>query len=164
MRGDQPICPIPARDFNRTPEGSGLDPLLVAATTYGRLATQEQIDRVMLAAYGPDRLPGTESRHRLQMGEAKTCGMTGCDQPARSCGWCYTHCEATHRHRSCSVEGCDRPRHTRGWCGAHYMKWYRYGDPLAYAPKPERVAPTPEETVVEMREALDRLREHIDNH
>lgn len=33
----------------------------------------------------------------------------------------------------CSVNGCDRPIHVQkhGYCRAHYLRWYRYGDPLA---------------------------------
>lgn len=31
----------------------------------------------------------------------------------------------------CSVEECDKPTHGRGFCRPHYMRWWRYGDPLA---------------------------------
>jgi hypothetical protein len=29
---------------------------------------------------------------------APVCAMPGCDELARSCSWCWTHCRATHRH------------------------------------------------------------------
>ena len=29
----------------------------------------------------------------------------------------------------CSIEGCDNPAKTKGWCGKHYMRLLRYGDP-----------------------------------
>lgn len=32
---------------------------------------------------------------------------------------------------SCSIPECARPKKSRGWCRAHYLRWYRYGDPLA---------------------------------
>lgn len=32
---------------------------------------------------------------------------------------------------TCSVEGCDRPCYGRGWCRRHWMRWRRYGDPIA---------------------------------
>lgn len=31
----------------------------------------------------------------------------------------------------CSIPGCNNPRRGRGYCTAHYLRWYRYGDPLA---------------------------------
>lgn len=32
----------------------------------------------------------------------------------------------------CSIEGCDHAdRGNSQWCRMHYMRWYRYGDPLA---------------------------------
>ena len=36
----------------------------------------------------------------------------------------------------CSIEGCHRKHYGRGWCNAHYLRWRKYGDPLATAPKP----------------------------
>lgn len=33
----------------------------------------------------------------------------------------------------CSVEGCDRPHCARGFCRRHWIRWRRYGDPLAGA-------------------------------
>lgn len=37
----------------------------------------------------------------------------------------------------CSIDGCTRPIHvhSRGWCRAHYLRWHRFGDPLAAAPR-----------------------------
>lgn len=36
-----------------------------------------------------------------------------------------------HHGAACAVEGCDNPAKSLGWCGRHYSRWYRYGDPLA---------------------------------
>lgn len=33
--------------------------------------------------------------------------------------------------RLCSIDGCDNPFLARGWCRAHYLKWRKYGSPLA---------------------------------
>lgn len=33
--------------------------------------------------------------------------------------------------KQCSIDGCGKPRYVRGWCNAHYLRWRRYGDPLA---------------------------------
>ncbi|GHC38064.1 hypothetical protein GCM10010348_76680 [Streptomyces anthocyanicus] len=35
----------------------------------------------------------------------------------------------------CSVENCTREAKVRGWCKAHYLRWYRFGDPTASAPR-----------------------------
>lgn len=32
---------------------------------------------------------------------------------------------------SCSIQGCNSRADRRGWCNAHYLRWYKYGDPLA---------------------------------
>lgn len=45
------------------------DPIVLAATAYSHMkATPEQIDQMMLDAYGPDRQPGTASRVWSQEG------------------------------------------------------------------------------------------------
>lgn len=31
----------------------------------------------------------------------------------------------------CSIPNCDRPTRARGWCNGHWIRWSRYGDPLA---------------------------------
>lgn len=33
--------------------------------------------------------------------------------------------------RICKIDGCDKPLKARGWCNAHWVRWKRYGDPLA---------------------------------
>ena len=138
MNGDRAINPIPACDFNRTAELSCSDALVVAATEYGMLATPEQIDRMMLAAYGPDRIPGTESRRRSQEGRPQEGRPT----------------------RTCSIPGCGKKHMSRGWCGMHYMRWYSHGDPLWT--RPPKPIPTPGEIQAEMREALARLVEVVE--
>jgi hypothetical protein len=35
----------------------------------------------------------------------------------------------------CSVENCTREAKVRGWCKVHYLRWYKYGNPLASAPR-----------------------------
>lgn len=30
----------------------------------------------------------------------------------------------------CSIDGCNNPAKTRGWCGKHWSRWYTHGDPL----------------------------------
>lgn len=42
--------------------------------------------------------------------------------------------------RTCSVDGCDDPARSRGWCQRHYNNWYRRGDALA-DPPPRRGRP-----------------------
>lgn len=32
---------------------------------------------------------------------------------------------------TCAIGGCGKAAHSKGWCRQHYMRWYRYGDPLA---------------------------------
>ena len=41
---------------------------------------------------------------------------------------------------TCSVEDCGKRAHSRGWCSSHYMRWNRYGDPLASPPAKDKVA------------------------
>lgn len=38
----------------------------------------------------------------------------------------------------CMVVGCEKPVFTRGWCQAHYRRWYRYGDPEGFKPRPRK--------------------------
>lgn len=41
--------------------------------------------------------------------------------------------------RTCAIDGCERHGNRRGWCAAHYMRWWRFGDPLAdYPPRRQR--------------------------
>lgn len=32
---------------------------------------------------------------------------------------------------SCDIPNCSNPTASRGWCNSHYLKWRKYGDPLA---------------------------------
>jgi hypothetical protein len=32
---------------------------------------------------------------------------------------------------NCTVAGCGSPVRTRGWCQRHYLRWLKYGNPLA---------------------------------
>ena len=45
--------------------------------------------------------------------------------------------------RTCSVEGCERPHSGRGYCAVHYQHWYRWGDPLMWAPPRQTVCSFP---------------------
>lgn len=163
MSGDQPISPIPARDFTRMDQASSYRAVVGLSTSYsGMLVSAEETGRMLRRVYGPDRIPGTESRRRSQMGEAKTCGMTGCTQPARSCGWCFDHCNVIHRHGSCSVEGCERPHVGHGLCGAHLERRRRWGDPLGTPPpKPPKPVPPTAEMKAEMTQALARAHKEV---
>jgi hypothetical protein len=33
--------------------------------------------------------------------------------------------------RTCGIDGCDSPVKARGWCNLHWIRWQRYGNPLA---------------------------------
>ena len=97
-----------------------------------------------------------EGRAPATAGPPRACLMSDCDQTARSCGWCYAHCNVLHRHvpaQQCSVEGCSRRHKGRGWCHTHYMRWRRNGDPL----RPAKPLPSTAEVRAEMREALARV-------
>jgi hypothetical protein len=51
--------------------------------------------------FGPDGLTDAERSVFAGPDEndpAPVCAMPGCDELARSCSWCWTHCRATHRH------------------------------------------------------------------
>lgn len=38
----------------------------------------------------------------------------------------------------CAVVECGQESSAKGYCGKHYMRWRKYGDPLALRPTPER--------------------------
>ncbi len=67
VNGDRAQNPAPASDFNRIPEGSGRDALVVALTEYGRITVSaEEADRQLRQAYPDHRIPGTAARARSQ--------------------------------------------------------------------------------------------------
>lgn len=35
------------------------------------------------------------------------------------------------KSRVCSIPDCGKPVRARGWCNGHWIRWSRYGDPLA---------------------------------
>ena len=41
--------------------------------------------------------------------------------------------------RICSIDGCGKHAIKRGWCNAHYKRWWKRGDPLAVAPRAQRI-------------------------
>src|SRR6266498_598017 len=55
--------------------------------------------------------------------EERTCAIEGCEERARSRGWCLPHYgkwwRANRVAPSCSVEGCERPHRARGLCTTH---------------------------------------------
>lgn len=56
-------------DFTRRAKPLTGDALVEFLTEFSMKATPEQIDKMMLAAYGPDRQPGTASRAWSQEGK-----------------------------------------------------------------------------------------------
>lgn len=46
--------------------------------------------------------------------------------------------------RTCSVDGCTDPHAGRGYCAIHYQHWYRWGDPLYYAPPAQKICSFPD--------------------
>lgn len=83
-RDDRATDPATAGDFYRDRKPATSDPLVEFLTTYSRMiVSAEEIERQLLAAYGPDRLPGTESRRRSNMGLSprepvlRTCAQCG---------------------------------------------------------------------------------------
>lgn len=89
------------------------------------------------------------------MGERRCC-VEDCERPCHAQGRCATHYQQQRATgelgivqpasagrrvpiRSCDVDGCELPTGTpgtaRGLCSAHYMRWKRWGSPLASAPK-----------------------------
>lgn len=57
--------------FNREDEPATSDPLVSFLTSYARFSVEEH-EKVLRSIYGDDRMPGTESRRRSQMGLRKT--------------------------------------------------------------------------------------------
>jgi hypothetical protein len=116
--------------LNRPGQTNRPEPLVAFLTTYSRMTvTAEETDAMLRRAYGTDRIPGTESRRRSQMGkDTRTCGMPECTETARSCGWCYQHCNAIHRHGLCELPGCDMPYYGLGLCRPHYARHRRTGE------------------------------------
>lgn len=55
----------------------------------------------------------------------------------------------------CSIPGCSRPLKSRGWCHTHYMRWWKYGDPLAPPVTPSRHGPVP-------RDEEERFLSHVE--
>lgn len=83
-RDDRAKDPATAGNFYRNTNDATSDPLVSFLTTYSRMiVTAEEVERQLLAAYGPDRLPGTESRRRGNLGlspsdlEPRTCAQCG---------------------------------------------------------------------------------------
>lgn len=52
----------PSGDFNREDQPATVDRLVQMATTYSHMATPEETDAMLDAAYGPGRHPGYEGR------------------------------------------------------------------------------------------------------
>lgn len=110
------------------------DPLVEYLTTYSRMiVSAEEIERQLLAAYGPNRMPGTESRRRSHMG-------LGPREPAfRTCAQCGEPLKSKWRPRFCSQD-----------C---YGEWVE-----AHPPQP-----IPAGVKAEMQAALDELRAYVED-
>jgi hypothetical protein len=72
-----------------------------------------------------------------------------------------TRINITKAERSCSIVGCAVKHSGRGWCGRHYMRWYRYGHPLAMVVREPRVLPEPAQVVAECQDAHSELVELV---
>lgn len=69
------------------------------------------------------------------------CSVNGCDEPAKTRGYCSAHYARVWRDGDpgpadlkrkrqegpCSAEGCDAPAKTRGLCGKHYQRDRKHG-------------------------------------
>lgn len=95
-------------DFNATPTMPQPDPLAAFLCTYSRFSIEDH-ERLMVAIYGEDRLPGTESRRISQEGH------------------------------SCSREACSRIPYKRGLCRPHFRAWERYHQSPKPRPSPAEI-------------------------
>lgn len=107
-REDRAKDPAPAGDFNRKHNDATSADLVAFLTTYSRMTvTPEEHEKVLLRIYGPDRLPGTDSRRRSQMGlpprgksprEPKPHGA--CEQCGEPLTWGLRFCSRDCWHES----------------------------------------------------------------
>jgi hypothetical protein len=79
---------------------------------------------------------------------APRCAVEGCEQRARSRGWCHPHYDKWHDHGStdanprrtrsqCKIDDCDTTAVAQGLCPKHYDRWRRHGttdDPTSRKP------------------------------
>lgn len=80
--------PTPDSDFAAEATLPRRDPLVVFVTEYARFSVEEH-ERLMLRIYGPDRLPGTESRRMSQ--EGLSCSREHCERVPYRGGLCRKH-------------------------------------------------------------------------
>ncbi len=90
-REDRATDPAPAGDFYRTPNDATSDPLVEFLTNYSGFSVEEH-EQVLLRIYGPDRLPGTESRRRSNMGETASKHERACAQCGEPLPWRFRFC------------------------------------------------------------------------
>jgi hypothetical protein len=85
-REDRATDPAPAGDFHRTTNDATSDPLVEFLTNHSGFSVEEH-EKVLLRIYGPDRLPGTESRRRSNMGETASKHERACAQCGEPLMW-----------------------------------------------------------------------------
>lgn len=90
-REDRAKDPAPAGDFYRNANDATSDPLVEFLTSYSGFSVEEH-EKVLLRIYGPDRLPGTESRRRSNMGESTSKADRACVQCGEPLTWRFRFC------------------------------------------------------------------------
>jgi len=76
----------------------------------------------------------------MNKNKSKQCKFDGCNEEAKSRGYCRKHYTQMHRlgifkedisknkNKKCSIPGCDKKYYGRGYCHMHYLRWKRHGD------------------------------------
>lgn len=85
-REDRAKDPAPAGDFHRKANDATPDPLVEFLTSYSGFSVEDH-EELLLRIYGPDRLPGTESRRRSNMGQTASKSERACAQCGEPLTW-----------------------------------------------------------------------------
>lgn len=103
MSGDRAPHPTPDSDFDAEPILPDCNAVVAfAATSFGMMATPEEHEKVMLRIYGPDRLPGTETRRMSQ--EGLRCSAKGCERVPYRAGLCRDHVAEARAEKAAEAE------------------------------------------------------------
>jgi hypothetical protein len=71
-----------------------------------------------------------------------SCKAEGCENPVHAREYCLTHYRYlietgklplaySPQNPICSIEGCNEKSAAKGYCNTHWLRWKKYGDPLA---------------------------------